>query len=206
MFYKTKFLKKINSVVKYLILSDIFIIGGFGLIAPIFAVYINDNIPGATLEVIGIAETIFFLARSLAQIPVGRIVDNTKGENDDFWSLLIGSALISATPLLYLVMETPMHLYLTQLFYGIGSAIALPTWLAIFARHLDKNHEGVEWSIYETLKDLSTAVSAAVGGFIAYRFGFDLLFIVISILSFMGTLFIFKIRSSMRSGRVIDFF
>jgi len=73
-------LRKINSVIRILTISHVLIISGFGLVAPIFAVFINNTIKGGTLEVIGIASAIYLLAKSLGQIPSATIIDKIKGK------------------------------------------------------------------------------------------------------------------------------
>jgi len=93
-------LKKINPVIRFLTISDVLIIGGFGLVAPIFAIFITKSIEGGTVEVAGIAAAIYLLAKSLGQIPVAVIIDKIKGEKDDFWAVLIGSIIFSIIPIL----------------------------------------------------------------------------------------------------------
>jgi predicted MFS family arabinose efflux permease len=191
------FVKNINPVIKFLIISDFCILSGFGFITPIFAVYLTNNSWG-TVEVIGISETLFLLAKSLTQIPVAKLIDGIKGEKDDFWALLFGSMLFSILPLFYMFMSSPMHLYLINIFYGVFVGITLPAWFAIFTRHIDHGHTGIEWGAYRTLVDLGGAIAAAIGGFVAFRFGFHVLFILTAVCSFTGSLFISGIYSSMR--------
>jgi len=50
---------------------------------------------------------------------------------------------------------------------------------------------------------LGTAASASLGGFLAYRFGFAPLFVVISIISFFGTLFLLGVYHDMKEGPVL---
>jgi len=200
------FLSKVvnfNKVIKYLTFSDLLILSGFGLISPIFAIFIINNVNGSNLQVVGIAETIFLLAKGLVQIPTAKIIDKTKGEKDDFGVLFVGSILFSLIPLLYLSMSSPYHLYFIQLLYGVASGITLPAWYAIFTRHVDYGHAGLEWGIYRTLSDLGGALAAALGGFLAYRFGFNLLFIAITFISLTGTLLILPIYKNMKTGFVL---
>ena|SRR3989338_179739 len=183
-----------NDVIKALTISDLFILSSFGLIAPIFAVYLTDNIKGANLEVVGVAATIFLLTRSLGQLPVAYIVDKIKGEKDDFWVMVIGSLISSLVPLFYIIATETWHIYLIQLIYGLSQAFTYPSWLAIFTRHIDKKREGFEWGIYYTLTDLGGAVVAVIGGIVASSFGFTPLFIIVSVTSFMGSLWLMVIR------------
>src|SRR4030042_4678138 len=85
-------LKGISKVIKILTMSDILMMGGFGLLSPIFAVFITDTIQGGNVEVVGIATTIYLLTKSLCQLFAAEIIDKIKGERDDFWSMFIGSA------------------------------------------------------------------------------------------------------------------
>jgi len=190
-------IKKINSVIRFLTLSDILIVGGFGLVLPIFAVYITESINGGTVEVIGIAMTIYLLTKSLGQIPVASIIDKIKGENDDFLVMFIGSIFYALIPLAYIFIKTPLELYVVQFFYGLAAAFVYPSWMAIFTRHIDKEHEGIEWGAYQTMVDLGSAVTASLGGLIAYRFGFNMLFIIVSISIFLGSMFLLGIRKRM---------
>ena len=89
-------------------------------------------------------------------------------------------------PLLYLFIEQPWHLFIIQFFFGLGSALTYPTWSAIFTRHIDRGKEGMEWGIYQTLSDLSGAIAAPIGGFIAALYGFSAVMILASILGFFG--------------------
>lgn len=195
-------LKNINKVVRVLTISDVLMISGFGLIAPIFAIFINDSIRGGTIEVAGIASAVYLIVKSIGQIPAASLVDKIKGEKDDFWAMLIGSLVISVVPLCYLLISTPFQLYVVQFFYGLAAAIIFPAWMAIFTRHIDKQREGIEWGVYQTLVDIGSAVTASLGGFIAFRYGFDNLFILVSILSFVGSFYLVGVYHKMRVGKV----
>ena len=89
-------------------------------------------------------------------------------------------------PFLYLFIKTSIHLYLVQVVLGIGGSFANPGWYAIFTRHIDKEKEGTEWTFENVGVALAAAVAAAVGGIIARQFGFQVLFMSVGILSFIG--------------------
>lgn len=204
MFFKNLFnTKQINIVIKILTLSDITILGGFGLITPIFAIFIVDTIQNADIETAGIASGIYLVSKSIFQIPFGYLIDKTKGEKDDFRSLFIGSFLYSFVPLLYIFIKEPYQLFILQFIYGIFAAAAYPAWMAIFTRHIDKNYEGFEWSLYTSLVNLGMAGAALLSGFIAKKFGFNNLFILVSLCSFLGTGFLLLIYKKMKPGRII---
>lgn len=189
---------QINPVIKILTVSDIFILSGFGLVSPIFAVFLTDYIQGGSVEVVGFASMIYLLTKSLGQLPAAQIVDKIRGERDDFWAMVMGSIATSLVPLLYLFAKIPIHIYFIQFLYGLSQACTFPSWMAIFTRHVDPKREGIEWGIYFTLIDLSGAGAAAIGGVIANNLGFSPLFVLISFLSFIGSAWLLLIYEEMR--------
>ena len=180
------FASLVNKVIRVLVLGDIMFFSAFGLIGPIFAVFITNQIAGATVATVGFAATINLLVRSLLQMPIARHIDRHKGEKDDFLFMVVGSTLVSIVPFAYLFVTLPMHLYLAQVVLGIGGALTNPGWFAIFTRHIDKGKEGTEWSLENVGVGLAAAGAAAVGGVIAERFGFYNLFLIVGILSLIG--------------------
>jgi len=179
---------RINPVVRMLIGSDFLIVSAFGLLAPVFAIFLTDNIQGGSVEVAGFAAAVWALSRGIFQIPMGIISDRGVGRHWDFKLLLGGSLGIALVPLAYLFAETPLHIYLIQGLYGFCQAMAWPTWTAVFTRYIDSHEEGFEWATYQTVVDFGSAAAAGIGGVIAFEFGFEPLFIAVSALSAFGFL------------------
>ena len=176
----------INKIIRILVLGDIMFFSAYGLINPIFAIFITNQIAGATIATAGFAATINLLVRAILQMPVARYIDRRKGEKDDFIFMVAGSTLISIVPFAYFFVSTPLHLYLAQVVLGIGGALANPGWYAIFTRHIDKNKEGTEWTLENTGVALAAAGTAAIGGVLAQHFGFHNLFLIVGIVSLLG--------------------
>lgn len=192
------FLKDINPVVRFLIISDAVILGAGGLLGPIFALFVEDFIIGGSAAVAGIAAGVYLFSRSILQIPFAHFLDAVRGEQDDFWFLFVCSVLFSLVPLLYLIISTPMQLYVVQAILGLFTAFTYPSFTAIFTRHVDSGKEGTEWSIYFTLTDMLSAALAMVGGFIASTGGFTNLIILVVIVSVLGSLLLLPIRPYMQ--------
>ncbi|OGF74556.1 hypothetical protein A3J56_01955 [Candidatus Giovannonibacteria bacterium RIFCSPHIGHO2_02_FULL_46_20] len=188
------FLKDINPVIRLLIISDTILMGAAGLLGPIFALFVEDFIQGGDAAVAGLAAGIYLFTKSVLQIPIAHFIDRIRGEKDDFWIMLIFTILIAFIPLLYLVINTPLQLYIVQFVLGFFTAFTFPTYMAIFTRHIDKEKEGTEWGIYFTLTDLTSAALAAVGGYIATTQGFHVLIIAVVAVSFIGAMLLWPIR------------
>lgn len=194
-------MKEVNPVVRFLTLSDIMIFSGTGLVSPIFAIFITESIPGGSIEAAGIATAVYAITKSVFQIPVANIIDRIKGEKDDFLFMVIGTLVSSLIPISYIFVNSVFQLYLVQFFYGIIIATTFPTWLALFTRHIDKDKEGTEWAIYQTLTDFSWAVFASLGGFMAARYGFDKLFILVAIINILGGLSLISVHHYLYKAR-----
>lgn len=196
-YYRNLLFAKFNPVIKILTISDVLILSGFGLISPIFAVFLTDNLVDGNVEVAGVAAMIYLLARSIGQVPAAYIIDKVKGERDDFSAMFWGSIISSIVPLAYIFATYSWHIYIIQLVYGLAQAITYPSWFAIFTRHIDNHKEGLEWGVYSTLVDLGGAAVAGIGGVVAAQFGFQPLFILVSIMSFAGSFWLFFIKKQM---------
>ena len=187
-------LKKISTILLIMTWVDVLILSAFGLLSPIFAIFVTGQIQGGTATVVGFATAAYLISRSLVQLPVGRFIDKRSGEKDDYIVLLLGYAILTLVPFLYLIARTPAHIYILQAMLGAADALAIPSYLAIFSRHLDHNHEGTEWSFRSVFTSIAAAVAGAAGGVIADSLGFRALFIIAGCLSLLSTISIFFIK------------
>jgi MFS family permease len=185
----------INTIVLTMVFLDFFINTAFGIVAPFFAIFITRSIEGGTATVAGLATAIYWVVKSLIQLPIARWLDKTDGERDDFWALFAGYFAIGFVPLIYFFSSQPWHIYAAQVFFGFCMAWAVPAWFSIFTRHLDKFRISFEWSLYSVFSvGLSTALAGAIGGVLVDEFGFRVIFIIASILIWATALGLLTIR------------
>ena len=184
---------QVNRVIKYLILSDLIFWSGWGLLSPIFAVFVVKNIEGGSLAVVGLASGIYWILKSLLRIPIGIFLDSRKGEEDDFWFLFFGLILSGLVPFGYLMVKNPFHIYLLQILQAFGMAMSLSGWTAIFTRHIDEGKEATEWGLDATFVGLGIGISGILGGMIAQIFGFKTVFILVGILGFLSAILLLGI-------------
>lgn len=181
---------KINRVIKILIISDIVFLTGFGLIAPVFALFIAQKItfddPGEAAKVTGFAMAIYWSLKSILNIPVGRYLDSRKGEKDDLLAIIFGYFLSSLSAFGYLFAKKPTDIYFLKAIFAIAMALNIPSWTAVFTRHIDKGKEALEWAIRSTAIGVGTGISGAIGGIIVKYFGFNILFILVGSLALLS--------------------
>lgn len=185
---------KINKIVKYLILADIAFWTGWGLVTPVFSIFIVEKIQGGTVLVVGIATAIYWSFRSLAVLPSGKILDKYVGEKDDYLFLVLGNLITSLVIFGYIFATYPWHIYMLQCFYGFGIAISLVGWKAIFSRNIDKGKEASEWALDDTLLSFGTALAGIVSGLLVTNLGYTATFTLAGILGLMSVLVLLRLR------------
>ena len=172
-----------NRTMKMLMLSDIFVLTGFGLIQPILAIFINGGVAGGTVLTAGIASALFFLIKSLVQLPFGKYID---GHAKKMQWLMIGTLLMALVPIIYVTAHSIYQVYLAESIYGLGSGLAYPTWLGLWSANLDKGKESFQWSIYSTSTGIGTAATGAAGAAISTILGFTVTFMLAGLLCLLG--------------------
>lgn len=193
--------KIVNNIIRFMIASDFVLNLGWGLLGPVFAIFIVQNITvGSASEaarVAGFASLSYWVTKSVLQIPVGRYLDKVHGEKDDFWFMVMGTFVAAFIPLGYLLSSAAWHIYLLQIIYAIGMSMVFPSWLAIFTRHIDKGKEALEWGMESTFIAAGAGIAGGTGGVLASIFGFPILFIFVSGFTFLATILLLFIKKDL---------
>lgn len=188
-------IKSINKVIKILIFSDLALLSGIGFVTPIFAIFLTERIEGGNVEVAGFAAAIYWIVKSIVVIPLGRYLDRKEGEKDDIYFVIFGNILAALAVFGYIFAYLPWHIYILEAIFGFGMAMNIPGYMAVFTRYIDPGREAFSWSVRTAFESVGTGAAGALGGIIAYRFGFDILFIMVMIFIFFSAIlpyFIFK--------------
>lgn len=183
----------VNRVVKYFVLTDLVLLGGWGLLAPIFSVFVVGQIAGASLATAGIAAAIYWLVKSAVQLPIANFLDKTDGEKDDFYALVLSLILAGISAFSYVFVKEIWQLYLVQALHGLAFGIYVPAWSGIFSHHLDKDRYAFDWSLASTAVGISAGIFGFFGGILADRFGFDIIFAMVGIISFASIFLIMAV-------------
>jgi len=183
-----------NRVLKYLIASDLLVLSGLNLAAPIMAIFITGHLIGGTIFAAGLATALVFLMRAVFLVPLGIYNDRDAGNRREFVTLVLGILIMAAVPISYIFITRVEHLYLMAIINGIGFTLYYPGWFTIWTRFIDGMHEGQNWSIYGSLASFSIAVSAFAGGYVAQFFSFNAVFVMISIFTFISAFILFFVK------------
>ena len=189
---------KINRIIKYLVLSDLVFYAGWGLITPIFAIFIVEKIQGGNAFVAGLSSAVYLILMSLLRVPFGIFLDSRPTERDDYWFLTVGLFVAALIPFGFIFAKFPWHVYLLQVVHAIAMAISLSAWPAIFTRHIDKGKESTEWGLDATSVGLGAGISGAIGGWAVTQFGFNPVFIAVGIFGIVGVVLLLGLKNEIK--------
>lgn len=190
---------KLNQVILIIIFAEFIFIMAEGLISPLFAVFVIENIKGGAVTVIGFSVAIYWAVKSILQLPIARQLDKNHGEIDDFYSMLGGIAVVTITQFLYYFANQVWHVYMLQVLIAIGNSFVVPPFYAVFTRHLDKNNEGFEWSLRSSFSiGLGSALGGALSGILAGAIGIRPIFLINGTLMLVGLIILLFLRPYIR--------
>lgn len=190
---RLKFPFKISRVIRQFILADLALLSAWGLILPIFAIFIIERVAGATIITVGISAAVYWITKAIVQVPVAILLDKTPSEKDDYIVLTSGLVLIGFSALAFILIKEVWQLYLVQVIHAVGFGMYHPGWSGIFSRHLDKNHEALDWSLDNATMSIAAGVTGLISGFLVIWFGFSTVFAIAAILSFVSAAVIFSV-------------
>jgi len=184
----------INKVIRVLIASDFLLQSGWGLIGPIFAIFITQQVKGGNLAAVGFIAATYWVTKSIAQPFIAHFLDITKGEKDDFNFLVKGMFVANLIPLGYFFSTQIWQIFLLESIRGLAMACVVPTWSAIFTRHIDKGWEAFSWSIESTGIGFAAGFAGAIGGILASLLGFKVVFVLVSVFGLISSSVLLLIR------------
>ncbi len=188
----------LNKIIKYLILSDLIFYSGWGLISPVFAIFLLDSILGGTAFVVGMAAGVHLIIRSLLRIPFGILAD--KGQKISF-SLMVWGLLIAAlVPVGYIYAHTPLDIYILQAVLGASLAMSTAGWTCLFARHIDKGKESTEFGVDAVAVGIGPGIAGIIGGAAVTYFSFNIVFIAVTLVGLIGVLLLLAIKKNILRG------
>lgn len=165
----------LNPIVKAFIVSETLLWSSWNSVAPIFSIFAATQIPGGNTAIAASVFSVHLIIRIIFELISGRYL-LTAAEAKKFLLTLVGILLLSAAYFGFSQTHNIFPLYLFASLAGAGFGVASPAKNSLFSTHLDKHKEAFEWGIYDAAAFIGMAFSATLGGLIAQRFGFQVLF------------------------------
>ena len=175
-----------RSALRILLGTNALILIAGATIAPIYALFV-ENIGGDLLDA-GLTGSIYALAAGVTTLVSGRITDRIR---ESELIVVFGYAIMGIGYLLLILVHSIWTLFLVQALIGFAEAIYSPAFDALYSKHLDRGKAGRQWGTWESMNYFTLAAGAAIGGLIVNQFGFNLLFVIMALLTFTAALYIY---------------
>jgi MFS transporter, DHA1 family, multidrug resistance protein len=144
--------------VNYLASLDFIVSLGFGLIMPLFPVYV-ELLGGGGLEV-GILFSSFVFTRAVLATPFGNLSDRLGRKN----LILVGSFMYAVLAILFTVPETWFGLIFVRAFQGVASAMVWPVSEALVIDSSPADKRGASMGKIVMASNLGFVIGPFVGG------------------------------------------
>ena len=160
---------------------------GEGMLGPLFAI-LTQKVGGDILEISWASALYLFIVGSLTVL-FGKLSDTW----NKAWVMLAGYFLSAVFTFGYVFVSTPTHLFIIQAGLGLATALALPTWNALYSENAHAKKHGTSWGLASGLHHIIGAISILTGGFILSKLSFNVLFIIMGSVQTIATLYQAKI-------------
>jgi MFS family permease len=180
--------KNFNLALKILLATNALVLMAGAMLGPIYALFVSQV--GGSLMDAGIAGGIFALAAGLTTLVSGKFSDEVK-ENELI--IVAGYLIMALGYLLYFWVSSIWFLFAVQFIIGIGEAIYVPAFDAVYSTHLDRGKEGTQWGGWESMSYFTAAAGAFIGGALATWFGFKILFLIMAVLTLFSAVYIWHL-------------
>lgn len=149
-----------------------------GLFAPLYAAFI-ENIGGSPF-IVGTSYSIYAIAAGLLIFMSSRL-ENEVDSMD--WILLSGNVLFTIAFAGYLLVEDPAQMFMVQAVLGVATAIKSPAFDDMYSSSIPEGQYAAKWGFWESMYWILTGISALIGGAVVSRYGFDTLFMTMTVFS-----------------------
>lgn len=169
---------KLNKKLRVLIFVNTTLTFAVGMFAPFYAVFVQNIGGGAALA--GVSWAVFSIISGILILLLSKWELRIKKRHV---LLALGYLIRSVVFLSYAFMDNIPQLLVTQVLWGIASALGTPAFDALYSSNISEEAAIVEWGDWEGISAIATGAAALVGGLLIQAIGFKTLFILMSLIT-----------------------
>ncbi len=159
-----------------------------GLFAPFYAVYVVKI--GGSVALAGISWALFSIVAGVLTL----LFSSWELEIKEQELLIASSYLLKVVVFIsYAFMSSIPQLFLTQIIWGVSSALNNPAFDALYTTHTSKDSLIGEWGGWEGISAISTGLAALIGGIAIEIIGYQSIFIVMALISLGLCIYIWRL-------------
>lgn len=153
------------------------------LLNPVYAAYVANI--GGNLFTAGSALSVRLAIIGILIFVSGQIAGKYHTEK---LQLVTGYSIGLVVVIGYLLINTPVQLFVLQILLGLSIAVAQPAYNGMFSSRLRNGSHSSRWGSYFAMTYFSGALAALSSGFISQTYGFDFLFYTMIFTQSLGVL------------------
>lgn len=178
----------LNKKIRSLLLADTVWFFGEGMLGPLFAVF-AQRVGGDVLN-IATAWAAYLIVAGIFTILVGKLSDTKIGKRR---LVFLGYVLNAVFTFTYLLVNSPVRLFLVEAGLGIAAALATPTWNALFSEYEDRKKDGLTWGLADGASQLFTGIAIIIGGLVVVYLSFQSLFVIMGVIQVISVILLIPI-------------
>jgi MFS family permease len=174
---------KLSRTLKILLLGANIWYFGEGMMGPLFAIF-SEKVGGDILDITWAWST-YLVITGLFYILVGRLLNN---KDYKIKVMVLGYTLNAFLTFGYLLVDSPIKLFIVQAGLGIAEALGTPAWDALYAKNLDSDLDSYAWGLSTGQSQIVTGIAFAIGGVITHFISFEALFITMGLIQIVAAI------------------
>jgi hypothetical protein len=180
--------RKLKKSLRILVLANAAMVFVVAMFAPFYAVYAQKI--NANIAIVGLSWAVYPIVAGFLTFLFSRWQMKVK-EQELMLALsymIRGGAFFS-----YAFMGGILQLILTQILWGIGSALGAPAFDSLYSSHTSNEGSVAEWGQWEGMALMAQGIAAVTSGVIIQAVGYTWLFAAMSTVSFFLGIYIWKL-------------
>ena len=172
---------KLTQTAKLLLLCANIWYFGEGMMGPLFAVF-AEKVGGDILDITWAWAT-YLVITGILYIVVGRVINN---KDYKVQVMVVGYGLNALFTFGYLIVDSPIKLFIVQAGLGIAEALGTPAWDVLYARNQTEDMDAYAWGLSSGQSQIVTGIAFGIGGVITHFVSFDALFMTMGIIQLLA--------------------
>ncbi len=179
---------RVNGQRRVLISLNTILTFSIGMFAPFYAVFVAKIGGGAFLA--GVSWACFSIMSGVLILVLSKWESRVKRRHV---LLATGYLIRSVVFLSYAFMDSIQQLLITQVLWGVAAALGTPAFDALYSSNVSGENAILEWGDWEGIAAIATGLAALVGGLLIQVAGFKVLFLFMSLNTFvLGVYILYK--------------
>lgn len=180
--------QKLNKSLRILLITNSLLVFILGLFMPFYAVFIQKI--GQNIAFAGLSWGLFLIVSGVLTFWFAGMQIHVKEQE---LILAISYLLRGVVFASYAFMTNWEQLLVTQILWGVASAMGNPVFDGTYAKHTSHKNSILQWGSYEGIASIASGLAALLGGILIQSFGFTSIFVAMSVVSFLLGIYIWRL-------------